>query len=268
LQKTGSYSIDRHKACENFDLEKAKNQRFNLISESFDQAAPKMSELTKYLGETYTLGILVNLISEANEALNNSKPMNEKQVLTAAKLVLSDYYKFSVSDFILCFKNGLRGKYGKIYGAFGIQVLFDWLQQFHEDWLIEYQKRRNNQVNPATFKQEKDVDIKPIKELTKKILESPKKEKFKYVNIEHYCTENKIDYSEFLNNLREQIQKEYEHNTLVSKTFKSKFTILQYEKRRLQFVLDSLNRRSTKTHQNEALKEYSKKVYESKTIDQ
>ena len=231
--------------------------------------SPKMSELVKYRGPGFAKMTLINLVAELNFLLSSDNGLNKIQLEAAGKLVLSDYYFFSVSDFKLCFKNGLKGKYGKIFGKLSIPVIFEWLREFHVEWLAESQRLANNE----RLKPVKPVD-NPIKpEQAKAIIEAvnsvPAKAKIEYKSLEHYCEFTGKNYHEFAKEFAHQVQDEYkkylEYFNSKTDTNNEKLCILEYRNYKEKSLLNSLNKKDKSALRNDALKEYSKKIFELKT---
>ena len=236
------------------------------LADSFAMQTPKMSELVKYRGRGYAKVILMILVSNLNDLMNSTGGMNENQLKEAAKLVLEDYYFFSVSDFRLCFKNGLKGKYGKIYGKLSLQIIFEWLRAFHVEWLAFSQNVRINGTHKIAKRVENPVPLDEINTTIQTIISKPKKEKIQYKNLQHYCELNGLDYDKFIRVKRNEWDKEFKSYLKNSHDNNGyvipKLTILEYTEFKIKSLVNSLNKLDTAALRNEALKEYSKKIFE------
>lgn len=70
------------------------------------------------------------LISGIYNLVNVGKQINERSIVTLAKMIIEKYWHLKIDEIDLVFRNGITGNYGKIYDRVDASVIFDWLQQY------------------------------------------------------------------------------------------------------------------------------------------
>lgn len=101
--------------------------------------------------------ILITAISAMIESIytlvNVGKQINEHAIIKLAEMIIENYWYLKIDEIDLVFKNGITGKYGKIYDRVDASVIFDWLHQYdvsdecisiYEDEASDFKKREHD----------------------------------------------------------------------------------------------------------------------------
>ncbi|WP_207425977.1 hypothetical protein [Pedobacter sp. SYSU D00535] len=110
--------------------------------------SPSLAKVRRELGDDGNLAIkaiLTILLEEVINFLNVGKTMNDRQIATTINLIIDDYSQLKPDDFKLCFKNGMKGKYGKSYDRLDGNVIFEWLEQYLYEKESEIEMIRRNE---------------------------------------------------------------------------------------------------------------------------
>ena len=75
------------------------------------------------------------MLSEVTEFFNIPEKMSQKQIGLTVDLILEDYYFLKPDDLRLCFRNAMKGYYGRVYNRIDGQVILSWLKQYSDDRL-------------------------------------------------------------------------------------------------------------------------------------
>lgn len=79
------------------------------------------------------LGVIIKLLSEIQTFLKCELSTQEKVIY--ANMLVSEFWHFKIDDIILCFRQGINGHYGHIYGKFNYETLTDWLNSYEQSKL-------------------------------------------------------------------------------------------------------------------------------------
>ena len=176
-------------------------------------AGTKLDRLKIVMGYQNLLKTLMLLIYDILSDFNfpADKTMSESQVISAAQGLISEYKIFSLEDFALCFNKGKMGKYGKNYGKFDKQDLFDWVRKYDEE-RDEYFVHKNKQVEskepllPKDMKEvyEKTKNSEPFKtgeEILKEKQKTDHKKDIQYQQEKQKWLANKPDQEQLKNDI-------------------------------------------------------------------
>lgn len=115
------------------------------------------------MGKEYVLAFMTKLINELGRCIQNDWTVDDKIFL--AQSLMNEYWYIRMDDFIVAFKNGLRGKYGKVYGKLDFVTMCDWINKWFEE-RERYLEPKNNSfkesydaTNRQCFSNEKEVSI-------------------------------------------------------------------------------------------------------------
>ncbi len=78
--------------------------------------------------------IVVQIITDVALFFNTGQNMNQDQVADLTEFILSDYYYLNIADLKLCFNNGKKGRYGKVFRVDG-SIILEWLEKYTNDRL-------------------------------------------------------------------------------------------------------------------------------------
>lgn len=98
------------------------------------QKSTQISYIKFENGAEYLEKLIIKVITEALKIIPND--LKTDNVIYFTKLIVNEYWYWKIDDIVLCLKNGILGKYGKIYGQFSVMIIIEWLN--------EYQKEKDN----------------------------------------------------------------------------------------------------------------------------
>lgn len=102
------------------------------------------------IGETTVRALLSLLITETLEFYSITNSMSDTQIAVTVNLILRTYADHKPDFFIMCFENAQLFKYGKNYNRIDGQIIFEWLNQCNDDYLLEIEDFRiaeQNKIN-------------------------------------------------------------------------------------------------------------------------
>lgn len=79
-----------------------------------------------------TRAMIVSIITDLALSFNVGANMNQDQVAETVDDIIQDFYFLKLDDLKLCFKNGKRERYGKIY-RIDESVILSWLDKYVEE---------------------------------------------------------------------------------------------------------------------------------------
>jgi len=83
-------------------------------------------------GEEATLKNIAHIIKYATEQLKIEQP-STGQIIQMASDLLSDFILLKFEDLVACFRNGVQGRYGKIYNRLDIMIIYEWMGQYQKE---------------------------------------------------------------------------------------------------------------------------------------
>lgn len=187
------------------------------IEQSLELASPTLATVKKY-GESVKLrAALILLIGEVVEFFNVGKSMNSAQLRMTSDMIFEEFYFLKVSDIKLCFKFGMRGRYGKLYDRLDGAVLIEWLTTYNDERLSIAQIKSSNShsQNIRDFKPEywKAEAIEMMRKMFSKIKKPEVHEHIgvdvEYVSIEQYCRAKGLDFKNYAKCLVNKWDEEY-----------------------------------------------------------
>lgn len=98
----------------------------------FNSPLPSLVKCKTELGVMRLRAVLVSIITDLALSFNVGANMNQDQVAETVDDIIQDYYYLKLDDLKLCFKNGKRERYGKIY-RLDESVILSWLDKYVED---------------------------------------------------------------------------------------------------------------------------------------
>lgn len=122
---------------------------------------PSFALIRKELGQTdgtmLARAIMVLIINDLLDLLNITNTMHDHQVARTADMILEEYPNLRADDFKLCFKRGLKGRYGKVFNRFDVQIFFEWINAYLLEKEQEIEDYRQNEN--MRFKKDSDFEI-------------------------------------------------------------------------------------------------------------
>ena len=94
---------------------------------------PALSRLRKERGEATARSVLVLIMNDMLDFFNAGNDMNDTQVALTVDLILEEYPYMQADDITLCFRNAMKGKYGKLYNRIDGQIIMGWLREYNRE---------------------------------------------------------------------------------------------------------------------------------------
>jgi hypothetical protein len=104
------------------------------IKDVFSPIYPSIVIIKKTIGIMSARAIIVQIITDVALFFNTGQNMNQDQVADLTEFILSDYYYLNIADLKLCFNNGKKGRYGKVFRVDG-SIILEWLEKYTNDRL-------------------------------------------------------------------------------------------------------------------------------------
>ena len=135
-------------------LKTLQSHNFNTVEKAIDSKMPSLVKINKVLGTKEAVKVIATMIVNTTEFLNVPK-LTGIQIKMTAEFIYEEYYFLNISDLNLCFKNGMKGKYGELYNRIDGQIILKWLREY-EDERVEFAENRSYQKHDALTAHEKD----------------------------------------------------------------------------------------------------------------
>lgn len=103
------------------------------VSDVFSSGMPAMATLKKERGEATARAVLVLLVNDMLDFFNAGNDMNDTQVALTVDFILEEYPYMQADDIALCFRNAMKGKYGKLYNRIDGQIIMGWLREYNRE---------------------------------------------------------------------------------------------------------------------------------------
>lgn len=145
-------------------MQVARNQA-NLTLEKAMKTGTQISKL-KRENEPALIQSVCGLITFACQSLNVGKNMTELQVYSSACSLVEMYWRLKLEEFILIFKNGCAGYYGKTYDRIDVEVLSGWIEQHlrSEDRISYLERAESEKRHQETIEIEAGLKDSPVAE--------------------------------------------------------------------------------------------------------
>lgn len=82
-------------------------------------------------GEMVTVALISKLIGEVCKYVNTS--MDAGTIMMSSRMILQKYWYLKMEEIMLIFRDGVFGKYGKIYGQLTFSTLAEWIEKHDEE---------------------------------------------------------------------------------------------------------------------------------------
>ena len=83
------------------------------------------------MGQITARAAVSYLIADVLEFFNLKEIMSDWQVAMTVDFIIEEYPYLQTDDLVLCFRNAMKGRYGKLYNRIDGQIIMDWLRQYN-----------------------------------------------------------------------------------------------------------------------------------------
>jgi len=135
-------------------LKTLQSSNFNTVEKAIDSKSPSLAKINKVLGNQEVVKAIAKMIINTTEFLNIPK-LTDIQIKMTAEFIYEDYNGLNIADINLCFKNGMKGKYGKLFNRIDGQIILMWLSEYTGE-RAEFAENRSYQRHIALTGHEKD----------------------------------------------------------------------------------------------------------------
>lgn len=120
----------------------------------FSSGEPTLGTVERKAGQYKARAALIIMMGEVLRYFNVTETMNDVQVAATVDFILEDYYFLQIDDIKLCFRNAMKGYYGKVYNRLDGQIILSWLHAYaderiaaaeHEAQLLAAERRKREQ---------------------------------------------------------------------------------------------------------------------------
>jgi hypothetical protein len=118
------------------------------IEEVFQSHVPTLAYIRAKAGEAAARAAITIIVKQYTQLFSVSEPMEEIQIAITSDLILEDFYYMQLDDLVVCFRNAIKGRYGKIYNRIDPSIVIAWLKQYAND--------RANIADDISYKEHKN----------------------------------------------------------------------------------------------------------------
>ena len=106
---------------------------------------PAIATLRREKGEAVARAVLVLILNDMLNFFNAGNDMNDTQVATTVDFILEEYPYMKTDDITLCFRNAMKGKYGKLYNRIDGQIIMGWIKAYNSERCMAAQVTSENE---------------------------------------------------------------------------------------------------------------------------
>lgn len=175
------------------------------VQDALSAKVPTLSTLKKYQGEEVTKAVINSCLIAVNEFFGEKSGLTNSQIEMVSEMLYEDYHYMNIAEIKLCVKNGIKGKYEKVYGKIAPNDLMGWFNSYCNERMEAAAK--NSISNHGKLKKEEKESkitdeyalqqIKNIREALegKWTVDDPNAKTWKvhYSSIDQYCREKNIN---------------------------------------------------------------------------
>lgn len=129
MKALGKFNEVKAQKC-NFGMEYVNGLNPMSIQDVKESNDPTLQDLKDYRVDGYVEILVKRLFAEVDLALGYEKTLSSDRIDILTKFILDDFWYFKISDLKLAFKNGVKGRYGKLYQHLDIPTIFNWLDTY------------------------------------------------------------------------------------------------------------------------------------------
>lgn len=131
--------------------------------------AKRIQQFVKEIGKPQAIMSMAEILIKSRDYLDYE--VDENKLASWAEMLVDEHPDLSFDDFILILRNGINGRYGKIYGKMNYPILSEWISKYR-DQVAEYREqeirnRRHYENQQATEKAEAIMTLLSRKPKTK-----------------------------------------------------------------------------------------------------
>ena len=105
-----------------------------------------VKDLGRDRGELYVKALLTEAIIDLSEFFNVQNNFSERQVVSTVNIIREKYYYFKPDDFKLCFKEAMKGTYGKVYNRLDGSLIMEWLESYETERVSFFEGKSDHQA--------------------------------------------------------------------------------------------------------------------------
>ena len=94
---------------------------------------PSLATLGRERGEAIARAVLVIIMNDMLDFFNAGNDMKDTQVAMTVDFILEEYPYMQTDDITLCFRNAMKGKYGKLYNRIDGQIIMGWIKAYNSE---------------------------------------------------------------------------------------------------------------------------------------
>lgn len=98
-------------------------------------------------GKADTIGLLMLLVLDFNNAFDLDKRLSDDDCADIAKLLLNEYYHLSMAEIAVFLEHAKYGKYGKVYGRIGKDTFGEMLEAYLDERETYIESKRTENVD-------------------------------------------------------------------------------------------------------------------------
>lgn len=115
------------------------------VSDVFSSGMPSLATLGRERGEAIARAVLVIIMNDMLDFFNAGNDMNDTQVAMTVDFILEEYPYMQTDDITLCFRNAMKGKYGKLYNRIDGQIIMGWVKAYNSERCTAAQATSENE---------------------------------------------------------------------------------------------------------------------------
>lgn len=127
----------------------------------------QLSLIRKQLGEKEAGLMITKVLNEISLMTNTT--MDTPVKMLCAKMILANYWNIKIDELLLIIRDGILGRYGKIYGNFCFTTLTEWIEKYQQEKTgacesesLQYTGHEKVERPKSAAFEEKNYDLPPI----------------------------------------------------------------------------------------------------------
>lgn len=129
-----------------------------------------MSLLKKEIGEPKVAAMLLKVMNEISLLTNTT--MDAPVKMLCAKMILSNYWFLKIDELLMIIRDGILGRYGKIYGNFCFTTLTEWIEKYQAEKLGYVEDKNLSHTSHEKVIRDREIGINPQEQEIKPLSET------------------------------------------------------------------------------------------------
>lgn len=125
---------------------------------AFLSRAPTLGVVKRAYGDAFIESWIEKILFNISEFAGSRIKMNVSQFEITARLILSEYAIFKVTEFILFCQRFLLGRYGKFYGSVDPMTILDGMSDFAKDRIAALSAYKNEEARAMTAIEDNELE--------------------------------------------------------------------------------------------------------------